>query len=121
MTSPSFVMTHIANVDDLRENTEVCDQIDEALGKSLVTQAQYDIMEKNLVEKQNTSRSDTITELIFLSLGQQQRNSITLSISKDYYCTKSYQEVFGEPESQPDQKNDFSRWNFHNEFNNNVL
>lgn len=103
MTSPSFVMTHIANIDDLRENVEVCDQIDEALGKSLVTQAQYDIMEENLVEKQNTSRSDTITELIFLSLGQQQRNSITLSIHKDYYCTKSYQEVFGEPEPKPEQ------------------
>lgn len=96
MTSPSFVMTHIANVDDLRENVEVCDQIDEALGKSLVTQDQFDTMKNNLAEKKNTSKSDSITELIFLSLGQEERSNIKLSIQKEYYCTKTYDEVFPE-------------------------
>ena len=96
MTMASFAMTHIANINDLKENGEVCTQIDEALGKSLVTQEQFDTMKNNLAEKKNTSKSDTITELIFLSLGQEDRNHIELSIQKEYYCTKSYDEVFPE-------------------------
>ena len=92
----SFAMTHIANINDLRENEEVCDQIDEALDKSLVTKEQFDMMKKNLAEKTNTSKSDNITELIFLSLGQEDRSHIELSIHKEYYCTKTYEEIFPE-------------------------
>lgn len=104
MTMASFAMTHIANIDDLRENTEVCSQIDEAFNKSLVTKAQYETMERNLKEKNGAAKSDTLTELIFLSLGQQDRTHIELSVTKEYYCNTTYQNVFGEPEPLPEQK-----------------
>lgn len=100
MTSPSFAMTHIANVDDLQENTEVCDQINEALEKSLVNAEQYQKISDNLKEKTNTTKSDTITELIFLTLGQSNRNNISLSITKEYYCDTTYENIFGEPEEK---------------------
>lgn len=96
MTMASFAMTHIANTNDLRENEEVCDQINEALDKSLVTKEQFETMKNNLAEKTNTSKSDNITELIFLSLGQEERSHIELSIQKEYYCTKTYEEIFPE-------------------------
>lgn len=99
MTSPSFAMTHIANVDDLQENTEVCDQINEALEKSLVTAEQYQKISDNLKEKTN-AKSDTITELIFLALGQSNRDNISLSITKEYYCDTTYENIFGEPEEK---------------------
>lgn len=96
MTStPSFAMTHIANLGDLQEHPEVIEQINQALEESLVNKEQYDKMVKNLVPKEIINETDTITELLLLSIGQSDRSQIQLSVSKEYYCSASYNDIFG--------------------------
>jgi hypothetical protein len=96
-TTPSFTMTHIANLGDLQsKNPEVIEQINQALEESLVNKEQYDKMVKNLVPKETINETDTITELLLLSIGQSDRSQIQLSVSKEYYCSASYNDIFGE-------------------------
>ena len=97
MTSTTpFAMTHIANLGDLQENPEVIEQINQALEESLVNREQYNEMVKNLVPKEIINETDTITELLLLSIGQSDRSQIQLSVSKEYYCNASYNDIFGE-------------------------
>lgn len=96
MASTSFAMTHIANLGDLQKNKEVCQLIDQKLETVLVNRDQYNVMIKNLEPKHSTAMIDTITELLFLTLGQSDRAKIELSIPNEYYCKASYKDIFGE-------------------------
>ena len=96
-TTTPFAMTHIANLGDLQSKSpEIIEQINQTLEESLVNQEQYKKMVKNLVPKEIINETDTITELLLLSIGQNDRSQIQLSVAKEYYCNASYNDIFGE-------------------------